>query len=98
MPETIEDLMGNTYPGRIWQSFMQTIHEGLADKKFEPYKDSRPKKPEQENEYPYGWIDKDGDGIPDGYPEGWVDLDGDDIPDITFYYKLMTLFLFNSFL
>ena len=80
MPETIEDLMGNTYPAYIWHSFMQAIHEGFEDKAFEPYRDDRPKPPEVET-YPYGWVDNDGDGVPDGYPIGWIDKDGDDIPD-----------------
>ncbi|MBQ9118761.1 MAG: transglycosylase domain-containing protein [Lachnospiraceae bacterium] len=43
MPREMEDLMGNTYPGRIWQSFMTTIHEGLEAKEFEMYEDLRPK-------------------------------------------------------
>lgn len=34
MPQSMDDLMGNTYPGRIWQSFMETIHEGLTPKDF----------------------------------------------------------------
>ena len=31
--------------------------------------------------YPLGWTDNDGDGIPDGFPVGWVDFDGDGVPD-----------------
>lgn len=42
MPREMEDLMGNTYPGRIWQSFMERLHEGLAAKEFAPYTDARP--------------------------------------------------------
>ncbi len=37
MPREVEDLKGNTYPGRIWQSFMTTIHEGLPAQEFEMY-------------------------------------------------------------
>ncbi len=48
-PEKVEELMGSTYPGRIWQSFMQEIHEGLPDKPFEPYVDDRPKPLPDEN-------------------------------------------------
>ena len=80
MPVTIEDLMGNTYPAYIWHDYMQAIHEGLEDRAFEPYKDDRPAPPPEEI-YPYGWVDNDGDGVPDGYPVGWIDKDGDDIPD-----------------
>ena len=28
-PKKVDDLSGNTYPGRIWQAFMDKIHEGL---------------------------------------------------------------------
>lgn len=41
-PKEMKELMGNTYPGYIWQSFMEKIHEGLPDKDFEPYEDNRP--------------------------------------------------------
>ena len=41
MPREMEDLKGNTYPGRIWQSFMTTIHQGLPAKEFEMYTDER---------------------------------------------------------
>ena len=42
----MKELMGNTYPGYIWQSYMQKIHEGLQDKEFTPYED--PRVPEEE--------------------------------------------------
>lgn len=50
MPQEMEDLKGNTYPGRIWQTFMTEIHEGLEAKEFEMYADERPKEEETENE------------------------------------------------
>ncbi|WP_083504181.1 transglycosylase domain-containing protein [Acetivibrio ethanolgignens] len=37
IPKTVKDLYGSTYPGAIWKSYMNTIHEGLANKGFEPY-------------------------------------------------------------
>lgn len=37
--------------------------------------------PQEEETYPYGWVDNDGDGEPDGYPLGWIDTDGDGTPD-----------------
>ena len=37
-PEATEDLMGATYPGHIWQDFMNTIHEGLVPADFPEYK------------------------------------------------------------
>ncbi|MDE7060150.1 MAG: glycosyl transferase, partial [Lachnospiraceae bacterium] len=49
LPKAMEDLMGNTYPGRIWQTFMDQIHRGLSAKEFVPYTDTRPPKQEEEN-------------------------------------------------
>jgi len=34
LPKKLEDLKGNTYPGRIWQQFMEVLHEGLPVKDF----------------------------------------------------------------
>ncbi len=48
LPKAMEDLMGNTYPGRIWQTFMDQIHRGLSAKEFVPYTDTRPPKQEEE--------------------------------------------------
>lgn len=36
-PKPVEDLFGSTYPGRAWQQYMNTIHQGLADKPFAVY-------------------------------------------------------------
>lgn len=38
MPREMQGLYGATYPGRIWQSFMETIHEGKEILDFEDYK------------------------------------------------------------
>lgn len=59
MPKAMDDLMGNTYPGRIWQAFMNRLHEGLAAKEFVMYTDLRPPKEETE---------EDGEGTEDGEP------------------------------
>ncbi len=48
MPKAMDDLMGNTYPGRIWQAFMNRLHEGVAAKEFVAYVDLRPPKEETE--------------------------------------------------
>lgn len=40
-PREMEELMGNTYPGYIWNSFMEKIHTGLPDRSFETYVDDR---------------------------------------------------------
>lgn len=37
MPQKLEGLMGSTYPGTIWKTFMQKAHEGLAALDFLPY-------------------------------------------------------------
>ena len=37
MPKKLQGLMGNTYPGKIWQSFMNKEHEGLEPLEFLPY-------------------------------------------------------------
>lgn len=37
-PDATEDLMGATYPGHIWQDFMNAIHEGLVPADFPEYK------------------------------------------------------------
>lgn len=37
MPQKLDALMGNTYPGKIWQSFMEQAHENLEPLNFLPY-------------------------------------------------------------
>lgn len=39
-PQTLYDLMGNTYPLRIWHEFMVKLHEGLENKSFLKYVDT----------------------------------------------------------
>ena len=93
LPREVDDLMGNTYPERIWHEYMTGVHEGLEDIDFEEYSDPR----SPEDIWPEGYVDTDGDGVPDSFiegmidtdddgfpdsfPEGWVDNDGDGIPD-----------------
>lgn len=36
-PKAVDDLYGNTYPLRIWEAYMNEIHEGLEYKDFEEY-------------------------------------------------------------
>jgi membrane peptidoglycan carboxypeptidase len=47
-PREMKELMGNTYPGYIWQAYMTEIHQGLQDKDFTPYTDNRT--PEEKGE------------------------------------------------
>lgn len=37
MPRKLEGLMGYTYPGEIWQSFMEQAHKGKEPLAFLPY-------------------------------------------------------------
>lgn len=37
MPREVKDLMGNTYPERIWNRYMETIHQDLTPLDFLPY-------------------------------------------------------------
>lgn len=42
MPKALDSLAGNTYPGYIWQAFMEQLHEGLERREFTLYEDDRP--------------------------------------------------------
>lgn len=37
MPRQMDDLMGSTYPGEIWQTFMEKAHDGKEPLEFLPY-------------------------------------------------------------
>lgn len=58
MPKRMDDLMGNTYPGKIWQTFMEEIHADLEPLGFLPYaklsdeflEQNKPEEEEQEEE------------------------------------------------
>jgi len=43
MPKALDNLAGNTYPGYIWQTFMDVLHEDLAKRDFTLYEDERPR-------------------------------------------------------
>lgn len=42
MPKALDNLAGNTYPGYIWQTFMEALHENLPERDFTLYEDDRP--------------------------------------------------------
>ncbi|MBQ9767018.1 MAG: transglycosylase domain-containing protein [Lachnospiraceae bacterium] len=42
MPKALDNLAGNTYPGYIWQTFMDALHEDLPERDFTLYEDDRP--------------------------------------------------------
>ncbi|MBR5179687.1 MAG: PBP1A family penicillin-binding protein [Lachnospiraceae bacterium] len=71
-PREMKELMGNTYPGYIWQDYMTKIHEGLEDKEFKSYTDNRiPIWGGSDNDdYPNDDTDDNSTGIgADGYDE-----------------------------
>ncbi|MBO4510655.1 MAG: hypothetical protein J5718_04845, partial [Lachnospiraceae bacterium] len=71
-PREMKELMGNTYPGYIWQDYMTKIHEGLEDREFKPYTDNRiPIWGGPDNDdYPNDDTDENSTGIgADGYDE-----------------------------
>jgi membrane carboxypeptidase/penicillin-binding protein len=37
MPQELPGLSGATYPGEIWQTFMENCHQGLMEADFVPY-------------------------------------------------------------
>lgn len=56
MPKRMEGLAGNSYPGYVFQEFMNQIHIGLPDRDFEMYEDDSFKteqiwKPDEESSY-----------------------------------------------
>ncbi|SFR71462.1 transglycosylase domain-containing protein [Anaeromicropila populeti] len=46
IPQTLSDLQGASYPGRIWKAYMEWLHEDLEDKPFEEYEDTKDEKNE----------------------------------------------------
>lgn len=49
IPKELEGLSGSSYPGNIWKTYMNTIHEGLEVMDFIPYTDNRPKTEIEDN-------------------------------------------------
>ncbi len=80
-PQTVDDLYGNTYPGRTWHEYMNTIHEGLKAKEFSfQKKDSDSSGQSSSSSYSSGYrssynSDVDTDPADD---DNHVDIDKDD--------------------
>ena len=72
MPKAMDDLMGNTYPGRIWQNYMNHLHEGLPAKEFVMYTDTRPPEEEEGDEE-----ENEGEEIKEGEEEEWEGNEGE---------------------
>ncbi|WP_310602817.1 transglycosylase domain-containing protein [Anaerosporobacter sp.] len=67
MPQKLEGLMGSTYPGQIWYSFMTKIHEGLESiATFPEYVDTSPKEDIVQEELEDIDLDDEEDNIEDG--------------------------------
>lgn len=60
IPRTVNDLYGSTYPGKIWQIFMNSIHEGLDSKGFPAYENKEEEKPVETEEPEEADLDEDG--------------------------------------
>ncbi len=69
MPRELPGLSGSSYPGGIWQAFMEQVHQGLEPVAFLPYIDEN-KAPLDDEEYLGGMQEEQGDPQGEGWPEG----------------------------
>lgn len=69
MPRELPGLSGSSYPGGIWQAFMEQVHQGLEPVAFLPYIDEN-KAPLDDEEYLGGMQEGQGDPQGEGWPEG----------------------------
>lgn len=85
MPRGMDELMGNTYPGKIWQTYMEQIHEELEPLDFLPVTQMSEEYQEkyhgeQETEETGG---EEGETPPENeaYPEGETPPEGETYPE-----------------
>ncbi len=69
MPRELPGLSGSSYPGGIWQAFMEQVHQSLEPVAFLPYIDEN-KAPLDDEEYLGGMQEEQGDPQGEGWPEG----------------------------
>ena len=69
MPRELPGLSGSSYPGGIWQAFMEQVHQGLEPVAFLPYIDEN-KAPLDDEEYLDGMQEEQGGPQGVGWPEG----------------------------
>lgn len=69
MPRELPGLSGSSYPGGIWQAFMEQVHQGLEPVAFLPYIDEN-KAPLDDEEYLDGMQEEQGGPKGEGWPEG----------------------------
>lgn len=69
MPRELPGLSGSSYPGGIWQAFMEQVHQGLEPVAFLPYIDEN-KAPLDDGEYLDGMQEEQGGPQGEGWPEG----------------------------
>lgn len=85
MPKSVNDLLGNTYPLRIWHNFMSEIHTGLENIEFPEYEGEEndksysssytTKKPEATDEPDDTW-----DNEPDTDDDNYIPEDDRNVP------------------
>lgn len=77
-PKSIDNLLGNTYPLYIWNTYMNQIHEGLENEEFERSENSEPvhynTEEPKETEVPDDYIEDDED-YDEGYEEDSSDYE-----------------------
>lgn len=85
IPQTLSDLYGSTYPGRIWNRFMGEIHENLENIPFPEYKDEKTEKKEKPDIEQEDQEDGENEDDVEDVIEGGGALDdvqeGDETPD-----------------
>lgn len=69
MPRELPGLSGASYPGGIWQDFMEQLHQGLEPVAFLPYIDEN-KAPLDDEEYLEGLQEEQEGAQGEGWPEG----------------------------
>ena len=69
MPRELPGLSGSSYPGGIWQAFMEQVHQGLEPVAFLPYIDEN-KAPLDDEESLDGMQEEQGGPQGEGWPEG----------------------------
>lgn len=92
IPKSLNDLSGGTYPGRIWQSYMEWLHQDLEIVQFAAYTDDNKQHPEV-TEPPLEGLDPMEEPVPeearepddtdyeDEYYQGPDDYEYNDDPD-----------------
>lgn len=65
MPRSMDELMGNTYPGKIWQTYMEQIHKDLEPLDFLPVTQMSEEYQEMQRENTEETEPRDGEASPE---------------------------------